>query len=200
MTFTPEIYERIRAGCIASAQEIVPILEDIFEPTHVYDIGGGEGWWLQEFHCPGTLIDKSVGIDLFDWLRSDGVPDRIEPGGLVLCLEVAEHLPEHLADQFVAGLTRLGLPVVFSAAIPGQGGHGHLNEQWPSYWVHKFETERGYLCSDELRWMFWTNENIEPWYRQNMLIFAPRQKLADLYLEISYPKNVVHPEIFGWKL
>jgi len=28
--------------------------------------------------------------------------------------------------------------VLFSAAIPNQGGTGHINEQWQEYWAEKF--------------------------------------------------------------
>jgi 2-polyprenyl-3-methyl-5-hydroxy-6-metoxy-1,4-benzoquinol methylase len=53
---------------------------------------------------------------------------------LVVSLEVAEHLPASAADQFVNTLVKHGKKILFSAAIPGQGGQDHLNEQWPDYW------------------------------------------------------------------
>ena len=54
---------------------------------------------------------------------------------LVVCLEVAEHVPPLSAGDFIASLTRLASIILFSAAIPYQGGDGHLNEQWPEYWA-----------------------------------------------------------------
>lgn len=47
---------------------------------------------------------------------------------LVLCLEVAEHLPASAADTLVRSLTGLGNVIAFSAAIPFQGGANHVNE------------------------------------------------------------------------
>jgi hypothetical protein len=73
---------------------------------------------------------------------------------LVLCIEVAEHLPARRADSFVADLCRLGPVVVFSAAVPGQGGYGHVNEQWPAYWFTPFESA-GYALLDPLRDRMW---------------------------------------------
>ena len=57
---------------------------------------------------------------------------------LVNCLEVAEHLDASRADSFVDDLCALGDVVVFSAAIPGQGGTHHVNEQFQSYWQERF--------------------------------------------------------------
>lgn len=52
---------------------------------------------------------------------------------LCVSMEVAEHLPPSRADSFVADLVGLAPVVLFSAAVPEQGGTNHLNEQWPDY-------------------------------------------------------------------
>jgi hypothetical protein len=56
-----------------------------------------------------------------------------------LCIEVAEHLSPEAAPRLVEGLTRLSDTIVFSAATPGQGGVGHINEQPHSYWHELFQ-------------------------------------------------------------
>ena len=61
--------------------------------------------------------------------------------------------------------------VLFSAAIPFQGGVNHVNEQWPEYWATLFESH-GFVCSDCLRHRFWYDGNVEWWYAQNILLFA----------------------------
>ena len=68
---------------------------------------------------------------------------------LVLSLEVAEHLPEECAATFVESLIGLGSVILFSAAIPFQGGTHHVNEQWSNYWVKNFQ-EREYVVIDTL--------------------------------------------------
>jgi hypothetical protein len=50
---------------------------------------------------------------------------------LALCLEVAEHLPAAAGDSLVRRLASVGARILFSAAIPGQGGRNHVNEKWP---------------------------------------------------------------------
>ena len=96
-------------------------------------------------------------------------------------------------------MTRLAPIVVFSAAIPFQGGDGHINEQWPSFWSDLFAA-RGYSCLADLRHRVWTNPSIEIWYRQNLLCFVA----ADLRRRLPWAKgmapdetiDVVHPELY----
>src|SRR5262249_48198784 len=57
---------------------------------------------------------------------------------IAISLDVAEHLPEKVADRYVGLLCGLSSIVIFSAATPGQGGTDHVNEQPHSYWIEKF--------------------------------------------------------------
>ena len=59
------------------------------------------------------------------------------------CIEVAEHLEPNRADGVVRDLCALSDVVGFSAAVIGQGGKGHKNEQWQEYWCHKFIANGG---------------------------------------------------------
>src|SRR5262249_51654275 len=90
---------------------------------------------------------------------------------MAVCLEVGEHLNPARADTFVDDLTRLAPVVVFSAAIPGQGGTNHINEQWPSYWTALF-AKRRYQVFDCLRVRLWYDERIAVCYRQNLLFYV----------------------------
>jgi hypothetical protein len=102
-------------------------------------------------------------------LESDFSPHR--DFDLVECLEVAEHLEETAADRFVESLTSHTGTVLFSAAVPGQGGTHHVTEQWPSYWIPKFG-RAGFQPFDVIRPRIWKDRRVVVWYRQNILIFA----------------------------
>jgi len=121
---------------------------------------------------------------------------------LVLSLEVAEHLDKEYADVFIDSLVSLGPVVLFSAAIPYQGGTNHINEQWPEYWVSHFR-KRGYQVIDYLRRKIWDNQKVEPWYAQNILIFIKQDCLEKYPLLAKELKNtnlsqisVIHPKIY----
>ena len=178
--YSPDFYETIRQGCRSSAEAVVPIvLEQLqpYEPATVVDVGCGEGWWGKAFQDAGCEV---LGLD-GDYVESPAIDlhfadlarprARTETYDLAVALEVAEHLPPERAAGFVEDLCAFAPVVLFSAAIPGQGGVGHLNEQWPVYWVELFEAQ-GYSCSGALRWLIWTDDRVENWYRQNLMVAA----------------------------
>jgi hypothetical protein len=132
--------------------------------------------------------DKFVAADLREPLSLDRKFD------LVQSLEVAEHIDGARADVFVESLTRHGDVVLFSAAIPGQGGNGHVNEQWPSYWIGKF-ADAGFTLYDAIRPRIWNDSRVEVWYRQNTLLFS-RERVFDGAGSGTGP-DLVHPELWG---
>jgi hypothetical protein len=89
---------------------------------------------------------------------------------LALSLEVAEHLEPQFANVIVDTLTRHADAIIFGAALPMQGGTHHVNEQWPNYWIRKFE-ERGFECYDLIRPLFWNEARIAAFYIQNTFLF-----------------------------
>lgn len=95
---------------------------------------------------------------------------------LVVSLEVAEHLPASCAETFVNTLTSHGSVILFSAALPFQGGHNHFNEQWAEYWAALFK-QKGYEVIDCIRREVWWNPRVDWWYAQNILIYADQNYL-----------------------
>src|SRR5205823_14322324 len=130
----------------SSAREVVPLILQLMPVISVCDVGCGDGTWLRVFRDEG--VTDVVGID-GEYMTKDllQVPlANFQPMylrqqisvqrsfDLAISLEVAEHLPESRATTFIKDLTRLAPVVLFSAAIPGQGGRDHVNEQWQTYW------------------------------------------------------------------
>jgi hypothetical protein len=182
-------------------------------PRSVVDFGCGVGVWLETFARHG--VDDYVGVD-GAWVPRNELripPDRfvaarldrpLELGrrfDLAVTLEVAEHLPEHRAQTFVRNVVQHAPCVLFSAASPHQGGTGHLNEQWPDYWAERFAAH-GYVPVDGIRPLVWSNAAVFPFYRQNMLVFATPELIAERPLlaqdrerTIDTQLSIVHPEL-----
>ena len=129
-------------GSLPLARVVSEVLLKLILPRTVVDVGCGRGAWLKAFEeqvnglevtgIDGDYVDWSkllidnerfVTADLSRLVRIDGRYD------LALCLEVAEHLPTRSASGLVAALTSCAPLVLFSAAIPGQGGTHHVNER-----------------------------------------------------------------------
>ena len=212
--YDDNFYESHRDGAISSASVIVPVLIDLLAPRSVVDVGCGDGAWLNAFQAHG--VKDLVGLDGawaaphcaalpgLKFVEHDlGQPINLDRSfDLALCLEVAEHLPPEGAQRFIDELTRLSRVVIFSAAIPFQGGEGHINEQWPNYWAKHF-TANGYVCAANLRWRFWSDPRVMFWYRQNLLCFAAQtedalvQRLQQAEAEWrAVPPDVAHPELY----
>jgi SAM-dependent methyltransferase len=209
--YTNAFFDTIRGGSRRSAQVVVPIVLQMLHPKSVVDVGCGDGTWLSVFRELG--ISETVGLD-GDYVdrRQLQIPqdqfeatDLSSPFGLprtfdlAMSLEVAEHLPPQSAEGFVDCVTRLAPLVLFSAAIPRQGGTQHLNEQWPEYWAALFRA-RDYLPIDCIRGRIWGSEQVEWYYAQNLLLFAKGSCIReDLDLRREYEKTnpqqlaLVHP-------
>ena len=119
---------------------------------------------------------------------------------LIISLEVAEHLPKERADSFVGDLCALGDVILFSAAIPGQGGEGHINEQFLSYWKDLFE-KRGYRLYDIIRNKVQGDKKICSWYRQNVVLFVNdktsiHERLQERNLDYDTVEDIVLPETY----
>jgi len=197
-----------------SAEIITSLILDIIRPESVIDFGCGSGTWLKKFQEKG--VKKVVGVDgkwarkkLLEINQSDFIEHNLENElnlnntfDLAISLEVAEHLPEESAKDFVKTLTNHAPVVLFSAAIPLQGGTHHVNEQWPEYWVSLFEN-KGYIVIDCIREKIWKNNNVISHYAQNCLMFVEKEflKQNDSLKESSEKTNknqisLVHPRLF----
>lgn len=197
-----------------SALAVVPLLMDMIQPRSVVDVGCGVGTWLRVFRANGVAdilgIDggyvdqKMLQISEGEFLGMD-LSSQVFPISrcfdLALCLEVAEHVPKINASNLIGFLTTLAPVVYFSAAVPGQGGAGHENEQWPDYWRELFG-KQGYQILDVVRSKIWEMTQVEPWYCQNSFIYVRESHLnrfPDLIISASrskLPLRLVHPELF----
>lgn len=194
MTYDRRFFDSIREGSQRSAAAVVPLMMESFTPKTVVDVGCGEGLWGKAFEDAGcevlgldghpNPVIPAQSVDLTDVL-----PTFDRPFDLAVCLEVAEHLPPERAETFVAELCGLADKVLFSAAVPGQGGTAHLNEQWPPYWVDLFAAH-GFACSDDVRWEIWNDERVCWWYRQNLMV-ATAGRLGRA--ESGTVRPVIHP-------
>jgi SAM-dependent methyltransferase len=203
--YNDQFFRELQAGAIRSAREIVPLIMELLHPSSILDVGCGNGTWLSVFSEHG--VRDFLGVD-GDYVRRDmllipterfSAQDLERSFDLALSVEVGEHLNAAVAQSFVDSLVRHAPAVFFSAAVPFQGGGHHVNEQWPEYWSRLFEA-RGYLPVDCIRPTVWTNDKVEWWYAQNMLLFAQRtyieaRPVLRTAFDRTHPRalSIVHP-------
>ncbi|MEO5972448.1 MAG: class I SAM-dependent methyltransferase [Sphingomicrobium sp.] len=181
--YSSEFYDYIDAGSRASARAVAALLGKEIAIASLLDVGAGHGAWAAEWLKAG--VADVVAVD-GDYVRRDQLaipPERFVAHDLatpldlqrrfdlVQSLEVAEHLPQEKAGQFVANLVTHGDVILFSAAVPHQGGEHHVNEQPPEYWRRLFAA-LGYGVFDWLRPRLAGRGEVKPWYRFNSYIYA----------------------------
>lgn len=205
--YDADFYSLQSGGSYKSANVVIPIVNELIGPRSVCDVGCGVGTWLRAWQNVG--VEDMFGIDgeyvdrsqlMIDSSRFKAHDLRLtlpfdRTFDLAMSLEVAEHLPSSRAESFVAELTAVAPLVLFSAAIPQQGGTDHVNEQWQDYWADLY-MRRGFSAFDCIRPLIWNDDRVERWYRQNVIVFCHNDRIADypaLSSPRSLPLSLVHP-------
>ena len=211
-------YDHQVAESIRSARIYLTFLWQFLQPGSVLDVGCGRGAWLKACHELGSnrllgldgdwnkqslMIDSAIDFRSINLNEPFTVPERVE---LAMSLEVAEHLEPSAAPQFIKSLAAPADVVLFSAAYPKQGGTNHINEQPHTYWAQLF-AEHDFMPFDLFRPVFWGNEQVCFWYRQNVFLYIKKdsdswrrigacgfKEIADLSF-----MNCVHPDLYNIK-
>lgn len=192
----------------SAAREIMPYIIKNFSPSSMLDVGCGIGTWMvvakelgiqEVLGIDGSYVDRDIlKINSQEFLEHD-LRDEFNLSkkfDIALCLEVAEHLPASSAEGLIKSLCKHSDIIVFSAAIPNQGGQNHLNEQWPEYWIKLF-MNLNFSCYDIIRPVFWNNLNVDFWYKQNILVFSKKNfHQFDSTMMDASRFNIIHPELY----
>lgn len=190
-----------------SATTLVPLIVGKYQPKSVVDFGCGLGIWGR------ALLDispqtKYLGID-GPYVNTDmlKIPTEffmpkdlnyfIEVGSfeMAFCLETIEHIEPENSENLIQSLVRSSNRIVFSGAIPNQGGTHHVNEQWLSYWIEKFG-KHGYIADFNLRKEIWNDDKIQYHYRQNVVIFEKSTTYSTESSRSCEIIDAVHPQAF----
>jgi SAM-dependent methyltransferase len=196
-----------------SPREVLPLVLEGCRPTSALDVGCNCGPWLRVLLDSG--IPDALGIDMLPYSEDWFIPqmnfqqrDLRQPFDfgrrfdLIVCVEVAEHIEAESADQLVSSVCKHGDTVLWAAALPGQGGHDHVNEQWTEYWCEKFAAH-GFQFTDPVRRRIWSNPKVYTWYRQNIVMFATPEAIArSEFLRSGCDSTMfsaIHPEGDLWR-
>lgn len=213
-SYDSTFYQHQKDGSLKSARVVVPLVMNLLKPRTVVDIGCGVGTWLSVYRQHGVQTVLGVDGDYVDRKmllieEAEFLPKNLsEPlqldhrYDLAQSLEVAEHLEAKHAGRLIATLVGLSDVVLFSAAVPFQGGTEHVNEQLIGYWVRLFQ-DHDYHAIDCLRPAIWDASDVEVCYRQNIMLFSSRKHITSHEcLREAHEKtnpamlSVIHPELF----
>lgn len=212
-----DFYKDRHAATLYSARTILSMVIDaIPEVTSAVDFGCGVGTWLsvakengiddvQGFD--GSWVDKKlleIPAAQFEQVNFEQPIQLQNNYGLGISLEVAEHISPRACNNFIDSLTHAADFILFSAAIPTQGGRGHVNERWPTFWADLFR-DRCFRSFDIIRPSIWNDAGIPIWYRQNTLLYVKEDRINELNLDRLYSErpaiiDCIHPEFYLAKM
>ncbi|WP_462325250.1 methyltransferase domain-containing protein [Desulfoplanes sp.] len=157
---------------------------------------GIDGPWIKKEHLQ-ISNDEFIEANLEKDIAAKKL-QSYQKFDLAVSLEVGEHLEQKQAHNFIKLLTSLSDLVIFSAAIPGQEGQGHVNEKWPSYWAELFQIHN-FDPLDILRGEIWHNKDIDLCLRQNIILFVNKKNNISICDASNNPLDLVHPEFYNMK-
>ena len=212
-------YNNVNLTSLVSAERILPKVFEVFpfDINSAVDFGCAEGVWLKALLNLG--VKEVLGID-GPWVRQTNLKIPVdffitanleEPiylkkkYDLAISLEVAEHIPKTSAETFVHSLITAADFVLFSAAIPYQGGTDHVNEQWPAYWNTLFN-KYGFIAVDYLRQKLWKDKKVNVYYKQNIMLYVKKERKQEIKIQDEFfctdraPISIVHPKLFFQRL
>ncbi|UCF92598.1 MAG: methyltransferase domain-containing protein [Desulfobacterales bacterium] len=143
----------------------------------VMDVGCAEGFHTKYFEQLGCRIVGVEGLlpnaihpdSLFPIIINDFRKSYVQVAkvDLAWCCEVLEHIEEEFLDKVMQTLLN-GRYIAITHALPGQGGHHHVNEQPPGYWIEQFAR---YDCEWLEEDSIWSRKLAHGWYRRTGMIF-----------------------------
>lgn len=193
---------------------ILPSLPNV---KSVIDIGCGVGTWLMSASEKGATsiagydgpwVDRKLLQIPEHCFHQTNLAESLEitvSADLAICLEVLEHIPEAAANERMDLLLSKCRFLLFGAAVPLQGGAGHINEKPQSYWVN-YITSQGFIAYDPIRTKIWNDCSIPYWYKQNIFLYVNEKDAQFLPEEIARHRltpesliDVIHPELLEKK-
>jgi cyclopropane fatty-acyl-phospholipid synthase-like methyltransferase len=184
-----EIYDKryndfLDAVASESAPAMAATIERIFKPNSIIDVGCGAGTLLAQLKRIGLEVkgleysdagiarcrEKGVHVEKFDLETEEAIQGSWD---VTVSFEVAEHLPESLADNYVRVISQFSPAVIMSAATVGQGGHDHVNEEPHEYWIEKMQ-RRGFDYDGQTSYQVrveLAGKGVASWYVNNTMIF-----------------------------
>lgn len=200
------------------ARNLSALLLEMYSPKSVVDLGCNDGLYLEGFWKAGCEI---IGIDKYyrgnhphieTWDLT--APLGLRKRDLAICLEVLEHIPAEDSASVLMNLCKASDTIIFSAAVPGQGGDGHINCQPKQHWIDRF-ADRGFYVNQKETTYILQNMRVKPntmgWLMNNLMVLQkagteskfkeklrlhvvslPHTQTTKEYLPCAYTQKVVN--------
>ena len=213
--YSLKFYKSVDSRANESANSIFAILDkflDVKRLKSIIDVGCGSGAWLNValkntsarvygYDLPESIeINQSRFIGNFNTRLELVISDfetkkelKFQPAQLGICLEVLEHLKDETGIRILDSMSSSCELILFSAATPGQGGTGHINERRHSYWLDKFRGH-GFEVYDCIRPELQKSTSSARYYSLNTFLLVKSSSLRLGLVNVSKLQPFLRPK------
>ena len=193
--YSTEFHKAIESDELPQAIRVAEYIQKFINPSVFYDFGCSTGLYLREIKKILPVIE-SKGFEFSkDAVAAALCPDVIETdlthplalekksNTLGICLEVLEHIDDSHWKEVLTNLTKSCDTLIFSAALPGQGGTGHINCRKRIDWVRRFH-ELGWVVDIDATQHLLTfiKKSVHMgWFAANAMVLVPAASSAPVY-------------------
>ncbi len=196
MKYNKKFYNSVGTRALISSEIVFSEMKKWYFPLSITDFGAGPGVWsssaAKSFPKARVLAIDYSGATIFQDEFKEHKPsnlntllidfettpvDNLDEIDLGICLEVLEHLQPETANDLFSVMCEKSQVILFSAAVPGQGGTGHINERPKEYWVQRFR-DRDFLIFDVFKEDL-TSPAVPSYYRNNIFLAVRRSFILD---------------------
>jgi hypothetical protein len=201
-SYTPNFYEEVASRADVASQICANLLKETLLIETLIDVGSGTGIWTRNFlltidqlkeltsiDLPTTrriyLEDSSLDLSKIRIIEQDLVANPYLPEeifDLTICVEVLEHLVEDAGIKLIEEFGKKTKFLLFSAAVPGQGGTHHINEQKYAYWYEKLKNS-GFVPLDIMRPSL-NKPEVPSYYRHNIVLWVNLNHISSSQTQI----------------
>ena len=169
------------------AVRLATYIKDFIGPSCFIDFGCSTGIYVKQIkiQSPTTIsmgfefsedaVNNAVTADIICYDLTQPLKLEKTPNTLGLCLEVLEHIDDAHWLPVLQNITNNCDRVIFSAAIPGQGGVGHINCRPKIDWIKRFHTLGWVVDLDASRHLidYMRQGYHMGWLTQNVMVLIP---------------------------
>jgi hypothetical protein len=185
--YTLEFHSKIEEEETPQAERLAGFIASNIRPSKYYDFGCSTGIYLRSvkralpdisatgFEFSEAAIARAVCSNIYQADLTAPLACVKTPNTLGLCLEVLEHISDSKWHPVLENMTRLSDIIIFSAAVPGQGGTGHINCRPKIDWIRRFHSLGWVVDYDKTRAM---QRHMQAgyhmgWFANNAIILVP---------------------------
>ena len=184
----PVWYYRMIRNEVPYRRMMQAVVKELPPIASAVDLGCGVGLCMRPLKDMGIKVKgidcsaavlKKIVKDMSDLIEYGDLGAPLSFGkkyDLAVCVEVAEHLRQESATILIDNIDKTGAKfLLFSAAAPGQGGTGHVNEREREYW-EQLLNEKSFRCDDKITKKVVNAiseyKDLVPWLIDNVVVYT----------------------------